>query len=248
MRSLAAGRARPSSKARLRSSDRGAQRADRVVLGDARHAERRQHTVAEKLHDAAAVHADGGRHRAVIAVHPAPRGLGVESLVQRDRADQVGEDDRDDLARGRVGRGPRRECGAAAVAEAVTRGCLRSAGRTARRSDAPQPLQKRACRVAVSAARAVHRGRSVAAILRPGTRRRIALPAAGGCGPAHRGEGSRRLAAPDQARVRRRQSSADAATNAALDALASGTARPSKSPADPIAPISVAAPVARSIE
>ena len=51
---------------------------------------------------------DGGAHRLVVALHHAARRLRIEPLVQRRRADEVGEDDRDDLARAGVGRLARR--------------------------------------------------------------------------------------------------------------------------------------------
>jgi hypothetical protein len=53
----------------------------------------------------------------VVAVHQVAGGFRVETLVQRRRPDQVGEDDRDDLARlGSISLG-RGERGAAGVAE-----------------------------------------------------------------------------------------------------------------------------------
>ena len=78
---------------RLLHRDRGAHGAERVVLGHARQAEGRHHAVAEELHDRAAVRVDGGAQRRVVALHHAPRRLRVEALVQRGRADEVGEDD-----------------------------------------------------------------------------------------------------------------------------------------------------------
>src|SRR5262249_27629726 len=96
-------------------------RADRVVLGDPRHAERAHDAVAEELHDGAAVRVDRDAYRPVIAVHHAAHRLGIEPLVQRRGADEVGEDDRDDLARDGVVGGRRRgdgaERGPAALAE-----------------------------------------------------------------------------------------------------------------------------------
>jgi hypothetical protein len=41
---------------------------------------------------------DDGVQRPVVAVHQAAGGLRVETLVERRRADQIGEDDGDDLA------------------------------------------------------------------------------------------------------------------------------------------------------
>jgi hypothetical protein len=129
-----------------------------VVSVSKRARARREHAVAEQLHDAAAVYVDGGGHRAVVAVHQPARGLGVEAFVQRDRADQIGEHDRDDLARDRIGRGVGAlpfaldQCRAAPAAEA------------------------RAGRVRLSAARAIHRVRSVAAPHRRRLEDRLLLP------------------------------------------------------------------------
>ena len=76
----------------------GAHGAHRIVLGDARQPERGHDAVAEELHDRAAVSLDGRVQRPVVPAHQAAYGLGVEPLVQRRRADQVGEDDGNDLA------------------------------------------------------------------------------------------------------------------------------------------------------
>ena len=78
--------------------DRGAHGAQRIVLGDARQPERGHDPVSEQLHDAATVRLDHRLQRSVVPTHEAPDGLRVQALVQRRRADQVGEDDRDDLA------------------------------------------------------------------------------------------------------------------------------------------------------
>ena len=94
-------------KSRLHGDAR-AHRADGVVFGDARHAEGDHHAVAHQLDDGAAVSLDGAAHRAVVALHQAGDGLGVELLVESRRSDQIGEDDRNDFARlGDCGR-PRR--------------------------------------------------------------------------------------------------------------------------------------------
>ena len=79
--------------------DRRAHGADGVVLGHARRAEDGLHPVPEQLRDRAAVRLDRGPHRPVVALHEAAGGLRVEAFVQRRRSDQIGEDDRDDLAR-----------------------------------------------------------------------------------------------------------------------------------------------------
>src|SRR5207249_2480320 len=54
--------------------------------------------VTEELDDAASVRFDRLAHDLVVMVHQAADGLGIETFVQRRRSDQVGEDDRDDLA------------------------------------------------------------------------------------------------------------------------------------------------------
>ena len=79
-------------------------------------------------------------HRRVVALHEAARRLGVEALVQRRRADEVGEDDRHDLARAGVGSGRRAASGA-----------------RRRRRSAPRPRPRR--RTPGSAAPARHRSR-----------------------------------------------------------------------------------------
>ena len=86
----------------------GAHRAEGVVLRHARHAEGAHHAVAEELHHAAAVRLDRRAHGAVVALHQPAHRLRVEALVERGRADQVGEEDRDDLARDAVLGGSRR--------------------------------------------------------------------------------------------------------------------------------------------
>jgi len=91
-------RARELAKGAL-DAHRGAHGADGVVLGHTRHAEGAHDAVAEKLHDGAAVGLDRNAHGAVIALHHAADGLGIEPLVQCRRADQIREDDRDYLAR-----------------------------------------------------------------------------------------------------------------------------------------------------
>jgi hypothetical protein len=78
--------------------DAGPHGADGVVLGDARHAEGREHAISEELDHLPAVDLDGGGHGAVVALHHAARGLGVEPLLQRHRADQIREHDGHQLA------------------------------------------------------------------------------------------------------------------------------------------------------
>ena len=77
----------------LLHGDAGTHGADGVVLGDPRHAEGGHHAVAQQLHDRAAVGFDGAAQRPVVAIHQAGDGLRIEALVQRRRADEIGEDD-----------------------------------------------------------------------------------------------------------------------------------------------------------
>ncbi len=86
---------------RFLHGDTGPHRANRIVLGDTRNAKYRLHAVAEKLRHRPAVTVHGRSRRVVIALHEATRRLGVESLVQSRRPDQIGEQNRDDLARAR---------------------------------------------------------------------------------------------------------------------------------------------------
>src|SRR5207249_3882285 len=60
---------------------------------------------------------DRRARRRVVAVRPAPDGLRIEAVVQRRRSDQVGEDDRDDLARHRLVGGAGNEGSTAGLAE-----------------------------------------------------------------------------------------------------------------------------------
>ena len=83
----------------LLHGDGGAHGAHGVVLGHAWQPERGHDAVAEQLDDRTAVGFDDRMQRPVVAVHQAAHGLRVEAFVQRRRADEVGEDDRDDLAR-----------------------------------------------------------------------------------------------------------------------------------------------------
>ena len=145
---------------RVLDADRGAHGADGVVLGHARHAEGAHDAVAEELHDGAAVRFDRDAHRAVVAVHHAAHGLGVEPFVQRRRADEIGEHDRDHLARdGALGRrdGAGAERGAAAAAE-LRRGSTRTAARRTAPLEARAAFlaERRADGVLVLARRAVH--------------------------------------------------------------------------------------------
>jgi len=138
-------------------ADRRADGAQRVVLRDARDAERGEHAIAEQLHDRPAVELHGGRHRAVVAIHEAARGLGLESFVERDRADQVGEDDRHDLARDRLvggAVGERRSAGVTELRTRLARAAARGAARGERRAAAAAEPCARAIRAA--AARALH--------------------------------------------------------------------------------------------
>ena len=141
----------------LLHADRGAHGADGVVLGHAGHAEAGEHAVAEKLHDGSAMRFHHRAHRAVVAVHQAAGGLRIQALVQRRRSDQVGEDDRDDLAG--LGSGGLRsdQGGAAGVAELRAGLGLAPAGRAARSQRPPAPAAELRTRpVRSPAARAVH--------------------------------------------------------------------------------------------
>jgi hypothetical protein len=131
--------------------------ADRIVLGDAGHAEAGQHAVSEQLHDGAAVGLHHGAHRPVVAVHQAAGGLRVQSFVQRRRSDQVGEDDRDDLAGLGGARLRGHQGGATGVAELRPRLGLAAASRTARSQRPAAPAAElRSGPVRSPAARAVH--------------------------------------------------------------------------------------------
>src|SRR5262249_25076501 len=75
---------------------------------------------------------DDGAERPVVAVHQGAGRLRVEAFVERRRPDEVGEDDRDDLACTGVLRGAGDERGAAGVAELRVGGAVRAALGTAR--------------------------------------------------------------------------------------------------------------------
>ena len=55
--------------------------------------------IASKLHDPALLTLDGLGERPMHAIHHSPRRLGIEALLERSRAREVGEHDRDDLPR-----------------------------------------------------------------------------------------------------------------------------------------------------
>ena len=112
--------------------DGGADRADGVVLGDERHAERAHDAVAQELDDGAPVRLDRRAHRPVVMVHDPVHRLRVQALVQRRRPDQVGEDDGDGLPH-LDGRGPRREGRPARITEHGARTAVGTAARAARR-------------------------------------------------------------------------------------------------------------------
>ena len=76
----------------------GPHRPEGVVLADVRHSEHRHHAVAEQLHDRAVVVVDRPPHRGVVAVHQLAGRLRVEPLLERGRAGEIREHDRDDLA------------------------------------------------------------------------------------------------------------------------------------------------------
>ena len=101
-----------------------------VVLVRDRRAEHRHHRVADELLDRAAVALELGAQARVVRREHRAHVLRVEPFGARRRADEVGEEDRDDLPllarRRRLGR----ERGAAHPAEAEALRVLLSAGRT----------------------------------------------------------------------------------------------------------------------
>src|SRR5207249_9285699 len=108
---------------------------------------------------------DRGAQRAIVAVHQATDGFRVEAFVQRCRPDQVGEDDRDDLAgRGRsVGAkwwrwaGLDDERAATSAAEPEARRVLGAAARASRHEAVPAaPAELHVGRVVEAAGSAGH--------------------------------------------------------------------------------------------
>jgi hypothetical protein len=96
-----------------------------------RHAEHRHHRVADELLDRAAVPLERRLHSVEVARHHLPERLGIESLAELRRADDVGEDDRHDLPR--LARRVRVfESSAAAAAKASVGRVLAAARRTDR--------------------------------------------------------------------------------------------------------------------
>ena len=77
---------------------RGSNRTERVVLvrdGDPEH---RHDRVADELLDGAAVTLEDDAKILEVAPHPCAQRLGIGRLAERGRADEVAEEDRDDLA------------------------------------------------------------------------------------------------------------------------------------------------------
>src|SRR5262249_48387853 len=125
---------------------------------------------------------DGCAHRVVVALHDAADRLGVETLVQRRRADQISEHDGNDLAhlglvrggrpstrrvdraqdRGRTG-SERRPAGNAESGVALVLGTARQATRCERRAAAGAEPRDR--RIRSPAARAAHDGTPAPAFL-----------------------------------------------------------------------------------
>src|SRR5205823_14325934 len=114
-------------------ADGGTHGADGIVLGHVRHAEGAHDAVTEELDDAAPVGFDRLAHHLVVAVHQATDGLRIEAFVQRRRSDQVGEDDRDDLARHRLVGGAGNEGSTAGLAELRVRLAFGTTSRAAAR-------------------------------------------------------------------------------------------------------------------
>ena len=89
---------------------RGADRAQRVVLVDVRHAEQRHHRVADELLHRSAMALDHGPHVTEVPTHRVPQGLRVQAFAERGGARDIAEDDRDrladlvDMLRGKRGR------------------------------------------------------------------------------------------------------------------------------------------------
>ena len=94
--------------------ERGPHGAKRVVLVGFRHAEGAHHGVPDELLDRASVPLDRGAHGVEVAVEHLAEDLGVESLPELGRADQVAEERCDEAATGLT---RRRQRGAAFLAE-----------------------------------------------------------------------------------------------------------------------------------
>ena len=138
-------------------ADGGTHGADGIVLGHVGHAEGAHDAVTEELDDAAPVGFDRLAHHLVVAVHQATDRLRIEAFVQRRRSDQVGEDDRDDLARHRLFAGAGDQRGPAGVAE-LRAGLALGPTREATRGEglAAAAAEPRARSVRSPAARAAH--------------------------------------------------------------------------------------------
>ena len=82
---------------RVAQLDRGAHRAERVVLGGDRDAEHGHHRVAHELLDRAAVALEDHARGLVVAPHEGAQRLRIGAVADRGRAGQVAEQDGDDL-------------------------------------------------------------------------------------------------------------------------------------------------------
>ena len=95
---------RPSSVGEVPNRERGAHSTLWIVLVGHRRAEERHHRVADELLDRAAVPLELLPHTRVVRPEDRLDVLGVESLGTRREADEVAEEDRDDLAFTAAGR------------------------------------------------------------------------------------------------------------------------------------------------
>ena len=114
--------------------DSGGHRAKRVVLGDLGHTEQREHAVTEELDHGTGVVVDRRLQQCEVGRQTRSDGFGIDSLGERRRTHQIGEQCRDTLARGARRGGGRAE----------SAGEWRSAGcRTRHRTSLPVPVRCR---------------------------------------------------------------------------------------------------------
>ena len=126
---------------------RGANRTKRVVLVRDRDAEDGHDRVADELLHRAAVALEDDAQILEVAAHARPQRLGVGRLAERGRADEVAEEDRDDLAllARRLRRGERRPARAAeprvvGVLAPTARACRHA--RSLRGSSGPEAVER----------------------------------------------------------------------------------------------------------
>jgi hypothetical protein len=79
--------------------DRGTYGLKSIVLMHAREPENRHHSVADELLDNPAMSFEDRAHHPEVVVHDFPQGLGIEFLPEGGGADEIAEDDGNDLAR-----------------------------------------------------------------------------------------------------------------------------------------------------